>query len=442
MNNSRVHLSGALLAMGLALACVFLPVSETHAAEPLLITSVSKQFIVRGLPQRSALAASSSEEVIYIDPPLLAVTCERVKQALARELGWGDRWQATILVDVHPIEFDNEPPAIRVLRASGGWRYRLDLADEIDRTRLLQSLIETLLLEYANRGADRHCVALPPWLTEGLTAHLMQGPLAALALRPHAVNVRHPARKDTAQVVRQRMEHTGFLTVDQLNWPETDRSQAARDDAYHHSAHLFVRELIRLRGGADSLCAMLTMLPENLNWQTAFLRAFEPQFRRMLDVEKWWALTATRIRTHDTSLQWSFSEGQRRLEEILYTPMEVRIEPTEMPHIMPVSLQTVINEWDFDRQMALLQTKVAQLQFARIRLPRELQALADSYRATIQKYLREREGAWLEATGVGAAKEAVAQLTALDEQRARGRAAMVASTPPENAAGAVPLTPR
>jgi hypothetical protein len=364
-----------------------------------------------------------------------------VKQALGKELGWGNRWEATVLVNVHPIAVDNEPPQIRVLRASGGWRYRLDLPDEIDRTRLLQSIVETLLLEYANRGASDHCVDLPPWLTEGLTAHLMQGPLAALALRPHAINVRHAARKDTGRVVRQRMEQTGFLTVDQLNWPDFDRGDTARADAYHHSAHLFVRELIRLRGGADSLCAMLAMLPEHLNWQTAFLRAFEPQFGRMLDVEKWWALTTTQIKTHDTSLHWSLSEGQRRLEEILYTPMQVRLDPAEMPHVMPVSLQTVINEWDFERQAALLQTKLAQLQFARIRLPGELGTLAESYRATIEKYLRARQDAWLSATGLAAAREAVAQLGVLDAQRAR-RAGLAAATPTTGGSGEVPLTPR
>jgi hypothetical protein len=442
MNNVHVHPPGALLAIGLAMACAFSSLPRAQSAEPLIITSVSKQFVVRGLPQRSVLAGSAGQDVIYIDPPLLAVTCERVKHALGKELGWGNRWEATVLVNVHPIATDNEPPALRVLHASGGWRYRLDLPDEIDRTRLLQSIVETLLLEYANRGASRHCVELPPWLTEGLTAHLMQGPLAALALHPHAINVRHAARKDTGRVVRQRMEQTGFLTVDQLNWPDFDRNDIARADAYHHSAHLLVRELIRLRGGADSLCAMLTMLPEHLNWQTAFLRAFDPQFKRMLDVEKWWALTTTQIRTHDTSLHWSFSEGQRRLEEILYTPMEVRLGPAEMPHVMPVSLQTVINEWGFEQQVALLQNKLAQLQFARIRLPGELGTLADSYRATLVKYLRARQDAWLSATGVAAAKEAMTHLTALDEQRARSSSRMVASTPAGDAPGAVPLTPR
>src|SRR4051794_1403568 len=80
------------------------------AAEPMIITSASKQFIVRGRPQASVLASHPNSEVVYINPALLAVTCDRVKQIVARELGWGDRWQGPIFINVHPLKFDNEPP--------------------------------------------------------------------------------------------------------------------------------------------------------------------------------------------------------------------------------------------------------------------------------------------------------------------------------------------
>src|SRR5689334_4979672 len=86
------------------------------AAEPMIITSASKQFIVRGLPQRSMLAASANEEVVFLDPQLLAVTCERIKQTLTRELGWGDRWHGTIYVNIHPLQSDNEWPIVRPFR--------------------------------------------------------------------------------------------------------------------------------------------------------------------------------------------------------------------------------------------------------------------------------------------------------------------------------------
>jgi hypothetical protein len=267
----------------------------------------------------------------------------------------------------------------------------------------------------------------------------MEGALSGIALQPNVMNVQHGARNDPAAAIRKRIERTGTLTVDQLNWAEFDEGDRASANTYHHSAHLFVRELLRLRGGRDCLCAMLSMLPEHLNWQTAFLRGFEPHFHRMLDVEKWWSLSLARLKIHETSLMWSTIEAQQKLEEILYTPMQVLTE-REMPHVTPVELQSVILDWDFKQQVALLQAKLGQLQAVRLRLPPDFASLSDSYRAVIERYLRVREAAWFSPTGRAAVKEAVAQLHTLDAQRtkitAKGLAATGAHAPQE-----VPLTP-
>jgi len=438
--NDRARRCRTLFLSSVAAVCL-LSLPGARGAEPLIMTSASKQFVVRGLPQRSVFARGAKDDVVYLDPALLVVTCERVRQTLAHELGWGTRWRDTIFVDVHPLRVDNEPPSLRVQRTPDGWRYRIDLPDETDRTRLLQTLVEALILEFANRAATDGSVELPPWLVEGLTAHLMEGALAGIALQPAALNVQHRAPNDPASVIRKRILESGTLTVDQLNWPEFDRNDRHTTDAYHHSAHLFVRELLRLRGGTDCLCAMLAMLPEHLNWQTAFLRGFEPHFHRMLEVEKWWSLSLARLKIHETSVLWATAEAQQRLEEILYTPMQVQLTKQEMPQVTPVGLQSVILDWDFQQQSGLLQGKMVQLQAARLRFPPELASLADSYRAVIEKYLKTRQSAWFGASGRAAAKNAVAQLTALDAQRARLAdkvlAAAPASAPPE-----VPLTPR
>jgi hypothetical protein len=423
----------------------------TIAAEPIIITSVSKQFVVRGLPQSSAFAASAREDFVYLDPSTVAITCERVKQTLARELGWGVRWRGLIYVNIHPIRFDNEPPDIVPLRTDRGWSFRIDLPSEIARARLLETIIETLLLEFAQREAREAFLELPPWLVEGLTAHLSQGPLAGAALQARSLRqiaeepqlrasrtVRH---MDVDQLLRQRLQANGALTVDQLNWPEFDDNDQDAVDAYHHSAHLFVRELLRLRGGPDALSAMLATLPRHLNWQTAFLRGFEPHFRRMLDVEKWWSVTLMQMKSHDSSTLWSSAETQQKFEEILYTPLEVRLTSREEPHVTPVALQTVLNDWTFQQQAALLQTKVVQLQIARMRCTPELAGLADAYRAALEKYLfaRTHTGRWfVERKTRTAITGVVAELNALDEQRSRlanqmfaAKAAAARSSTPE-----------
>ena len=45
--------------------------------------------------------------------------------------------------------------------------------------------------------------------------------------------------------------------------------------------------------------------------------------------------------------------------------------------------------------------------------------LGDSYRAVIETYLRSRAGAWFELTARNAAKNAIAELNALDAKRAK-----------------------
>src|SRR5215204_2393590 len=126
-------------------ACLLAPIAfSAHAADPIIITSVSKQFIVRGQPQRSMLAASAQDDFAYLDPATLAVTCERVKQALRREMGWTAEWPGLIYVNIHPMRFDNEPPDIIPLRTDRGWSYRINFPDRIARPRLLETLIEAL----------------------------------------------------------------------------------------------------------------------------------------------------------------------------------------------------------------------------------------------------------------------------------------------------------
>ena len=199
-----------------------------------------------------------------------------------------------------------------------------------------------------------------------------------VALSPNAFNVRLKPRNDSAATLRQQMLEAGTLTVDQLNWPTAQNREPGRDLVYQHSAQLFVRELLRLRGGPDALCATLALLPEHLNWQTAFLRGFESHFQRMLDVEKWWSLQIAQLQTRESSVLWSAGEARQRLEEILYTPLQVRLANEDLPHVTPVALQTVLNDWNFSQQSPLLQNKLNQLRAARVRLTPELAALLKS----------------------------------------------------------------
>jgi hypothetical protein len=416
-----------------AMACLLAWLAfSACAADPIIITSISKQFIVRGQPQRSMLASSAKDDFAYLDPATLAVTCERVKQAVRRELGWADGWRGLIYVNIHPMRFDNEQPEIIPLRTDRGWSYRINFPDRIARPRLLETLVEGLLLEFSHRAASEESSEFPPWLIEGLTAHLAQGPLAGIALQsrslrqiseePQLRTARTTRHADVDRLLRTNLLAHGAFTVDQLNWPEFDDNDETAAESYHQSAHLFVRELLRMRGGPDALSAMLTLLPQHVNWQTAFLRGFEPHFRRMLDVEKWWSVTLMQMKSHESSAIWSSTEAQQKLEEILYTPMEVRLKQGEEAHVTPVGLQTVLNDWDFRQQTTLLKTKIVQLQMARMQCTPELAGLVEGYRAALEKYLvsRSRVRRWFaEQNARAAVATAIVELDALDQQRAK-----------------------
>ncbi len=408
--------------------------SVVSASEPMIITSASKQFIVRGRPQTSVFANNSSGDLIYVDPRLLVVTCDRVRQSVSRAMGWDGGWRGTIFVDIRPVRFDNQPPQLFPFRTSDGWRYRLELPDEIDRRRLIESLVEAILREFADGSAAEVPAELPPWLVPGLAAHLMSGELAELALQPNTFSVRDRGNNDPLKPLRDRVQATGALTIDELNWPEFDEPDSPRAGAYRFSAHLFVRELLRLRGGPDALSAALAMLPQHLNWQTAFLRGFQPHFQRMVDVEKWWALSINQLKTRETSVHWTAAQGQRKLEEILLTPMQAPRSDGTVSAAKLVALQTVINDWSFDQQLPLLQTKVNQLQLARVRLTPELTALADGYRAVITQYLQTRTNPrrlFRERRIRAAVELAIEECTALDQQRAKAVERFLAATTAE-----------
>jgi hypothetical protein len=432
MHCDVLALRRAPLNRGALICLLWLLVPPAFAAEPMIITSLSKQFVVRGVPQRSALAASAKEDYAYLDPATLAVTCEKVKRALEQELGWGDRWRGTIYVNIRPVRRDREEPDILAFRTERGWNYRIDLPDEISRRHLLEALVETLVLEFADRASTNNSVELPPWLVGGLTAHLSEGRLAGIALQTRSLQQlsteprfrapRDVSHIDVDQALRQRVQNGGVLNTDQLNWPEFDGDNALTAEDYHHSAHLFVRELLRLPAGPDALCATLAMLPQHLNWQTAFLRGFEPYFKRMLDVEKWWSITLSQWNTHDVSVFWSSPEARRKLEEILYTPVEVRLPNDPQPQVTLVAMQTVLNDWSFEQQSPLLQTKVDQLRVAQRHCTSNLTALVNGYHATLAKYLevRRNPGRFLAERRVRAAvAQAVEELNALDAQRLR-----------------------
>jgi hypothetical protein len=192
---------------------------------------------------------------------------------------------------------------------------------------------------------------------------------------------------DSLAGARRVLRDHAVLTFEQLSWP-TD-AQLAGDDggAYRASAQLFVNELLALKNGPAHLRAMLETLPEFYNWQLAFQTAFRENFRRPLDVEKWWAVQVVSFVAHDPGPAWTPAVSRDKLDEILRLPVEMRTASNALPARAEISLQAVIRNFDRERQVAILQTKLRDLELSQLRMAPQFAVLTGEYRRTIADYL-------------------------------------------------------
>jgi hypothetical protein len=168
---------------------------------------------------------------------------------------------------------------------------------------------------------------------------------------------------------------------------------------------------------------MLAQLPQNYNWQFAFLRAFHARFERPLDVEKWWALSLAGNSGRDLAMTWSREESWQKLDQATHFDVQVRTGTDEFPMHASLKLQTVIREWDPDRQTQALTSTMREVGLLRLRIAPQFVGLVQGYCQTLQTYLQQRDhtGSILpftkKAARQRAVETAVQQLDALDAQR-------------------------
>jgi hypothetical protein len=408
-------------------------ISSTH--------SVSGQFIVTGGQPASALATApavaANTNFVRLEPALLAVSAERIKQMLGRELG-GDLaapWRGKIFLTLHPARSLDENVTILSEHFTDGWDYHVALPDVLPRTRFLRALTGVVLLEYANRGAGVRSAEIPAWLTDGLSPQLLApgavemvlsapGPTAGGFLESRTIATEHGI--DPLADVRRVLRDHPALTFEQLSWPTDAQVSGADDGVYRASAQLFVNELLKLKNGPARLRAMLQMSPRYYNWQTAFQSAFRDDFAQPLDVEKWWALQVINFVARSPGPAWTPAVSREKLDQILSVAVDFRAVSNALPVRAEVSLQTVIRNFDSARQTAVLQTKLRDLELAQLRTARPLAALTAGYRAALADYLGQRRETMptpplgkhpVAVPQKASARDALEKLDALDAQR-------------------------
>jgi hypothetical protein len=420
---------GSLLPGGLAQV----PLSEALAGTQ---HSHSGQFVIQAPPPEAAfvseLAFATNRDFVHLEPALLTVSCERIKELVSHELQAAGPWQGKIYVRLYPARAAQAPITVASTRFSDGWQYGIELPDVIERARYVQAIVQVVLLEMANRNAGTRGAEVPLWLSEGLARQLLASSETEIILAPPTPGVHHigfPATfanartDDPLQSARKLFKTRQPLTFDQLSWPVPDQLSGDAGEVYSRTAQLFVNDLLSLPAGRACARAMLADLPQFYNWQFAFLHAFQPDFQRLSDVETWWAMHVLQFTGHNILPPWTPAESSQKLAQILRPPVEIRTATNDLPLRTYLTLQTIIREWDRVPQTTALSAKLRQLESLRWSLSPEFARLADDYHRTISAYLQNRDrtsSAFTlrkRAALRRVADEAIRQLEALDERR-------------------------
>lgn len=401
--------------------------------------SVSGQFIVNGTSQFSPLAGlpriAADTNLVRLEPALLAVSAERIKQLLWHKLEIKGAWRGQVYLVLHPAQSLDEGVTITATHFTSGWNYQVELPDVLSQTRFARALTGVLLLEFASRNAADRSAEIPAWLADGLSQQLLAaGSPEFLLSSPDKIMNGLPVTRlektqhgmDPLAGARGALKNHPALTFEELSWPTGEQLDGDDDGVYRASAQLFTSEVLKLKNGPVHLRAMLASLPQFYNWQMAFRSVFREDFPSPLDLEKWWALAVVNFAAHDPGPGWTLAVSREKLDEILRVSAEVRTASNSLPVYTEISLQAVIRNLEPERQTAILQTKLRDLDLAQFRVARPYAVLTAEYRRALGSYLGDRPAnapapSWAERLYASlrnpSAASTVKTLDALDAQR-------------------------
>jgi hypothetical protein len=382
------------------------------------------------------MTPQSDDVAQAVDPALLVISCERIKEAILVELNLPDRWQGRIDLNINKSLAENAEPMLRMKLAPEGWRYDLEVPALIKPDHLSQTLVSVLLLEMANRNATTDTTEIPYWLVQGMTAEIHANE-PTLLLRPYVsptgtmllddlkpillqISSQRPNQDPRILARLQRMGSRPLLTFEELSWPTKEQISGGDQEFYQACAHLFLYQLLQLNQGRASLCRFLELLPAHMNWQISFLEAYPSQFTQLRDVEKWWGLARVQ-RAGQSATRWSADESALHIRELLDVPVQVRATSTDMPRSDKTTLQEIILKWDPPTQTPALQKAIADLATLKSKVTPEFLPLLDRYCRVIESFLKENSPqtlAWmrLDSAPRRAREAAASQLTEADKQ--------------------------
>jgi hypothetical protein len=415
------------------------------------VDSVSGQFTVRerqGISLREAAAprettvmgspafvlaphlatGATNGAPVTLEPALVAVSCERIKEKFLAELGLTDAWQSRIELWINPRLSPNDMPELVASRGRHSWSYQLELPKTMPPESLVRAIVGALLVEAANRHAGAQTAEIPLWLVEGISADLAANNLPTFLLQPGMEMRGERLTLEGASNIRRQLRAREPLTFQQLSWPEG--LQTPEGKAFFRAcSQFFVEQLLALKDGQAALRNTLLHLGQKLNWQTVFLTEFHNDFASLLAVEKWWTVTAIAFREANSGEMASSSDVWRRLQLTLDVPVEVRLASGRLPAEACITMQEAITKWDVSESQAAARRAILEMLTQRYRATPDLQPLIDQYITALSGYVEETQDLQRKGNSVRnasgqfavAKRAACKRLDALDAERARLR---------------------
>lgn len=401
----RSRIAGKVFARASLLGWLLLAATGAHAdlilpepVAPVTAHSISGQFVVHGKattpPPAGVVPAFSDHPLIDLQPELLAVTAERVKTAVLRHLNAPNEWRGKIHLHLQNTRAAESQP-IRIVPQlfKDGWYFWMVVPERVSWRRLVRALTEAVLLELANRS-ETTFVQTPLWLNEGLAGLIIAEEGRDIVLEARTALLRNQRIRNPLNEARALLGNQEPWSFSELGLPDpANLRQPAQWERFQGSAILLTHELLAAPEGKVRMFSAIKNLSQNLNWQTAFLKAHSKQFVSLLDVEKWWAVNANHVLMRDPIDQWTPIHALEQLDEVVSATLEIRTSDDPTPVRRKIRLAQLITETDTSIHLEVLEQKLNHLHRVYAHAPADILPLAVDYFETIDRYVTSRGGA-------------------------------------------------
>ena len=378
------------------------------------LRSKSDQFIIAGQPvPANEVVLTQEPGMERLTTDVLAVAAERIKTDYLRVIGRKDNWKDNITLVINPKLASHDSLFPVAAGFKDGWIYRMEVPQTVSVEKLVRAIVTTLIREQVGRSLMNRAPNLPSWLSEGVTGCVFSHGAAPLV--PHLAGTtlrsdghsqgqayhRNARRGQPSDLIRAALGEDRLMTFDELAFPTSFEEESVDAKRFKLSAHLFVYYLLELRDGREKVARTIDNLSDVLNWQTAFLSAFQEDFKSMLEVEKWWALVMAQFSStqaifdsqNGLSVVLNTRATFAQLEALLSIDTRLWAVETDQPMTNRLAVQDLVRNTPFDDHLPHVTRTVEQLAALIPRANPPLVLLVDGYYRALSFYVDGRRRA-------------------------------------------------